>query len=288
MSGYGLTGEEINAAMREKDRPQLDEWGLQGVDRQNKIIRDWTGEAQEESTSDSSACYQEGITDSEIYRTRREIEKTRRTIVRSLSRKGTAAWERRYRHQLRYPQEQVALLEALDCCIRDFGEERLRRERQTDPELDSRMYELAGQEHRLSQQEKQRENEKHGRARRKNRKQKRRQERANMAENDRPEMKREDRPAQAGPPNLEIFADIAGEKRTLTVHSDSTLREIADTLRNGGESELDKLRQPFPGRPRSTTLQQLGVEAGDTLRYNPKDQEAGESEGEDDSTEQKS
>jgi hypothetical protein len=71
MSGYGLTGEEIDAAVREKDRPQLDEWGLQGVDRQNKIIRDWTGEAQEGRTSDSSANYQEGITDSEIYRTRR-------------------------------------------------------------------------------------------------------------------------------------------------------------------------------------------------------------------------
>jgi hypothetical protein len=178
MSGFGLAGGKIHDAMREKDRPQMDEWGLQGTDRQDKIIQDWTGEAQEERASDSSVSYQEGITDSAIYGTRREMKEMRKTIVRSPWRRGTAAWEMRYRQPLCFPQEQVAHLEALDCCIRDLGEERLRRERKTDPELDSRMYELAEQEHRLSQLEKQRDSLKYGRARRKDQKKKRKQERA--------------------------------------------------------------------------------------------------------------
>jgi hypothetical protein len=66
MSRHGPTGEMINAAMNEKDRPLLDKWGIQGFDRQNEIFHFWTGEVQEERTNESDADYQEGITDSAI------------------------------------------------------------------------------------------------------------------------------------------------------------------------------------------------------------------------------
>jgi hypothetical protein len=103
MSGFGLAGGQIHDALRETNRPQLDEWGIQGPGRQDKVRRDWTGEEPEKSEGDSCASYQEGYTDWAIHRHRQERAATMIKIIGKLWRRGTVRWAARYRHSMRFP-----------------------------------------------------------------------------------------------------------------------------------------------------------------------------------------